>query len=79
MTESPNGPSSEQMSLRVAELEQELAQVRSERDRLQLTLTEWVDEVLPTDPNWRPPAPADTVRARDHLATLLHKHGSGTL
>lgn len=80
MTDSmtPDDGSPEQLARLVDKLQRELVRVQAERDQLQAALTEWLGEALPPEPDWAPPAPADTVRARDHLATLLQKHRGGT-
>jgi hypothetical protein len=70
-------PTPDDLTRRVQELEQEVARLRSERDEYRSALYELADELAPFDPNWRPPAPADTVDARSLLADLERKYLGG--
>ena len=72
-----NGSSPDDLARRVAELERELAQVRAERDKFRSAFFDWVDEVMPVDPNWQPPPPEDTIDARELLTELKKKYGRG--
>jgi hypothetical protein len=70
----PDPQSPDELRRRVAELERELAVVRSDRDRLRDTLYAFADELAPPDPNWQPPRPEDCVSARDLLHRLKQKY-----
>ena len=76
-TSAANGPSPEDLRRRVDELERELERVRSERDEYRSAVYALADELVPPDPNWRPPSHEETVDARDLLAKLRSKYAGG--
>ncbi|HET6572696.1 MAG TPA: hypothetical protein VFG68_03765 [Fimbriiglobus sp.] len=76
-TSAANGPSPDDLRRRVDELERELERVRSERDEYRSAVYALADELVPPDPNWQPPAPEESVGARDLLARLRGKYAGG--